>query len=226
LLTISGLKKTLGNFTISIDSMSITQCGIYGLIGPNGSGKSTAAKLIMDLIPRDEGAVEFGGFSRRGVTLLSQKPYMLNGTVYENLIFPLKLRKITPDPVLCKEYLQKIGLWERQKQKAASLSSGEKQKLSFMRALIFKPKLIIADEALTALDIDSLDAAEKTILETRRNEGITWLIISHQLSHVKRLCEYVFFLADGRLQTHGSAEEILLRSQNPHVMRYLKQEAF
>jgi ABC-type methionine transport system ATPase subunit len=113
---------------------------------------------------------------------------------------------------------------DRQKQNARSLSSGQQQKLALIRAVIFHPKLIIVDEALTDLDIDSLDMAEQLIFDIQRRAPILWLIISHQLPHVRRLCEHIFFMANGQLETHGSAAEILVDPKNPLVQQYLKHE--
>jgi ABC-type multidrug transport system ATPase subunit len=224
MLHVTGLKKTLGNFSLSINELVIEKPGIYGLIGPNGCGKTTVAKLIMDIISRDAGSIDFGGLTAQDITMLPQKPYMMDDTVYNNLVYPLKLRGIKPDENLCKEYLHKIGLWEQQKQRAKSLSSGEQQKLGFMRSLIFEPKLLIVDEALTDLDIDSLDMVEHTILSMQKRTPIMWFIISHQLPHIKRLCDYIFFMSAGKIETHGTVEEILKHSQNPHVLRYLQHE--
>jgi ABC-type multidrug transport system ATPase subunit len=147
---------------------------------------------------------------------------MMDDTVYNNLVYPLRLRKIKPDPALINEYLDKMRFSDRAKQKARSLSGGEQQKLSLLRALIFKPKLIIADEAMTALDIDSLDLFENLILDEQKKEPIIWIIISHQMTHVRRLAGHVFFMYHGKIEASGSVEEILSRHSNQHLRQYLR----
>jgi ABC-type multidrug transport system ATPase subunit len=225
-MKITGLEKTQGSFSLRIDEMALTGPGIYGLIGPNGCGKTTAAKLIAALLAPDRGTIDPEGLTDRDITMLTQTPYMMDDTVYNNLIYPLKVRKIKPDSTLCDQYLERIGLLRQRKQRARSLSGGERQKLAMLRALIFKPRFIIMDEALTDLDIDSLDMFENLILETQKSDPVIWLVISHQLPHVKRLCDYIFFMSKGRLETRGPAEEILLRPANPLVRQYLKHETF
>jgi ABC-type multidrug transport system ATPase subunit len=223
-MKITALEKRQGSFSLNIESLSIPAPGIYGLIGPNGCGKSTTAKLIMNLISPDRGSIDLDGLGSRDITLLPQKPYMMDDTVYNNLVYPLRLRNSTIDPAVCDGYLDRIGFLHRRKQRARSLSGGEQQKLALARALIFKPKLIIADEAMTDMDIDSLDMFEGMILNSQKSDPIIWIIISHQLPHIRRLCEYIFFMDKGRLATEGPTDEILLRRQNPLVQRYLKHE--
>lgn len=223
-MRITKLEKRLGDFSLSIDRLTIDSPGIYGLIGPNGCGKSTTAKLIGGQIIPDSGKIDYDGLSARDITLLPQKPYMMSGSVYANLVYPLKLRGIKPNAAVCDGYLEKIGFSDRRRQHARSLSSGEQQKLALIRAMIFRPKLLLADEALTDLDIDSLDMFEKMILEIQNIRPVTWLIISHQLPHIQRLCDYIFFMEDGRLVTEGPADEILIKPTNPRVKRYLKHE--
>ena len=193
-MVLEGVKKKLGDFSLSVEKLVVPGSGIYGLIGPNGSGKSTLAKLMAGLLEPDRGKIDTGGLGERDITLLSRKPYMMNDTVYNNLVYPLKLRNINNETKLIAEYLAIMGFSEKTKQKARSLSGGEQQKLSFLRALIFKPRLIIADEALTALDIDSLDLFENLILESQKNDPIIWIIISHQMPHIRRLSDRVFFM--------------------------------
>jgi ABC-type multidrug transport system ATPase subunit len=156
--------------------------------------------------------------------MLSREPYMLDDTVYRNLIYPLQVRRIKPDPPLCNEYLRRAGLLARRNQRARSLSGGERQKLAMLRALIFKPRLVIVDEALTDLDMDSLDMFERMILDTQKERPLIWLIISHHLPHIRRLCEYIFFMFNGSLEAQGPVPEIFEDSRNPRILRYLKHE--
>ena len=156
--------------------------------------------------------------------MLSQKPYMMAGSVWDNLVYPLKVRRVTPDRQECLAQLERFGLAQKEKQQARSLSGGEQQKLAFLRALIFEPRLIIADEAFTDLDIESLDAVERFILASQKREPRTWIIISHQLPHVLRLCDYVYFMHRGRLEAEGDCADLLLRSPNERVRAYVQRE--
>ena len=220
-MQLTGVEKKLGDFSLCIDKLSIPGPGIYGLVGPNGSGKSTLAKLMAGIMEAGRGGIDCGALSPRDITLLSRKPYMMDDTVYNNLVYPLKLRNIKPDPGLVADYLEKMSLSGREKQKARLLSGGEQQKLAFLRALIFKPRLIIADEAMTAMDIDSLDLFERTILDEQKKDPVIWFIISHQMSHIRRLADHIFFLYRGKLEAEGSMEEILSLSSNPFLRQYL-----
>jgi len=220
-LILTGVEKKLGDFFLCIDKLAVSGPGIYGLVGPNGSGKSTLAKIMAGLMEADRGRIDIQGLNPGDVTLLGRKPYMMNDTVYNNLIYPLRLRKIKPDPNLVSDYLDKMNLKGREKQKARLLSSGEQQKLAFLRALIFRPRFIIADEAMTALDIDSLDLFEKTILEEQKKNPLVWIIISHQMSHVKRLVNHLFFMYRGKIEAEGSMEDLPALSSNPHFRQYL-----
>ena len=226
MLRIESLRKTLGasgeGFTLFIEDMRIREPGIYGLVGSNGCGKSTLAKLIAGILKADGGKIETP-LSARDITMVTQKPYIMDDTVFNNLAYPLRLRGVSHRRELCDERLAEIGLAGRGNQHARELSGGEKQKLALLRAMIFNPKLVILDEAMTDLDLDSLDLFIGKILERQRQTSTTWIVISHQLSQIRRLCGHVFFMAAGRLETQAPTEE-LLRSGNPEVRRYLRHE--
>jgi ABC-type multidrug transport system ATPase subunit len=222
MLQIANLEKTIGGFSLVIERMSIENPGIYGLIGPNGCGKTTMSKLLSGVLAADRGELSVS-LRCRDITMVSQKPYMMDDTVYNNLVYPLRLRGITPGKEMCDELLEKIGFLHRRNERARGLSAGERQKLALLRAMIFRPRLIILDEAMTDLDIDSLDMFEGMVLERQKEDHIVWIIISHQLAHIRRLCDYIFFMTAGRLEAEGPAEK-LLASDNPLVRRYLKHE--
>ena len=221
-MTLTGLEKKQGDFSLCVERLAVKGPGIYGLVGPNGSGKTTLAKLMAGLLKPDSGSIDTHGLGPGEITFLARKPYMMDDTVYNNLVYPLRLRKIAPEPELIAEYLNLMGFSEKRKQKARSLSGGEQQKLAFLRALIFKPRLIIADEAMTALDIDSLDFFENMLLEQQKKDPVIWIIISHQMPHIRRLASRIFFMYRGKIETEGSTEEIFSQPANPHLRQYLR----
>jgi len=219
MIKITNLEKKFSGFSLNIEDVEFTHGKIYGLIGSNGCGKSTAMKLIAGLIKPDGGNIDYGGLTQRDMTMVSRKPYFIADSVYKNLIYPLSLRKKRPDPAQIEYYLKLAGLDDRRNQYASSLSSGEQQKLSLIRALIFSPKLLLIDEAFSNLDIESAGVFEKLILERQQREPITMLMVSHQLSHIQRLCEQVCFMNSGYIEVVGTKEEVLLHPENANLKR-------
>ena len=220
-MLLAGIKKTLGEFSLCIDKLIISRPGVYGLIGPNGSGKSTLAKIMAGLLQPDSGAMESEGLSSMDITFLGRKPYMMDDTVYNNLVYPLQVRNLKPDPRLVNEFLDRMNFSKRAEQRAKSLSGGEQQKLAFLRAIIFRPKFVIADEAMTAMDMDSLDHFERTIREEQEKEKSIWIVISHQMPHIRRICDFVFFMYNGSMETEGSIHDFF-SGDNPHLRKYLR----
>ena len=101
------------------------------------------------------------------------------------------------------------------------LSSGEQQKLSFIRALVFDPAFVIVDETLSNLDPDSTELFEQLMREQQTKNKMTWLLISHQLVHVRKICDQVHFMEQGNVLVSGTPEEILLHPSHPSIRRYL-----
>ena len=164
-MKITDLKKQQGSFQLNVKNAQFEQGKVHGIIGSNGSGKTTLSKIIMGTIPYDSGNIDYEGLTPRDITMTGQRPYLMHTNVYNNLVYPLKVRGQQIDESYADYWLEKAGLQDKKKQYALSLSSGEQQKLSFIRALIFKPKLVIVDETLSNLDPDSADLFEKIILE-------------------------------------------------------------
>lgn len=218
------VEKTLGNFHMHIPRLEMGDCQIHGLIGANGCGKTTLAKLVMGILEPDSGVVDLDGLNPREITMTSQRPYLLHSSVYENLIYPLKLRKLEINKDLVDSWLQRCGLYEKRNQYARSLSSGERQKLSMIRGMIFRPKLIIIDETLSNLDPDSVDMFEKWILDIQTKNPVTWIIISHQLPHICRMCDQLHFLHEGNYVASGSANELLNENSDVRIKSFVSRE--
>lgn len=220
-MKISDLEKRMGDFKLQIDEMNFDSGLVHGIIGANGCGKTTLSKLIMGIIAPDGGRIDYEGLTARDITMTSQKPYLLHDTVYQNLIYPLKLRKQRPDEQEVDRWLLRCGLQDKKKQYARSLSSGEQQKLSFIRALIFGPRMVIVDETLSNLDPDSTELFEQLMLEQQKERPITWITISHQLVHIKKICDRIHYMEKGRQLAEGTVEEILLHPRHPSIRQFL-----
>jgi ABC-type multidrug transport system ATPase subunit len=224
-MKITNLKKRLGTFVLEINSLEIESGCIHGFIGGNGSGKTTAAKLIAGILEPDEGKIQYEGLEAKDITMTFQRPYMLHASVYENLVYPLKIRNIKPNEAEMDDILNKCNLLNKKKQYARTLSSGEQQKLSFLRTMIFKPKLVIIDETLSNLSAESLELFENLISETQQAEKITWILISHQPVLINKLCDMIHFFSDGKIIESGKKESVIFHSKNLIVREYMKKQA-
>ncbi|SDX93899.1 ATP-binding cassette domain-containing protein [Eubacterium barkeri] len=221
-MIITNLEKRIGDLTISIPALRLAPGKIHGLLGGNGCGKSTLAKLLMGAMDLDAGQIDWEGLGPREITLMAQRPYLLKRTVLENLTYPLTIRHLKPEGGELEGWLRQAGLWEKRDQYAPGLSSGERQKLSFIRALVFKPRFVIIDETLSNLDPESLVQFENFIHAWQEKEPITWLIISHQLAQINNLCNQVHFMEKGRIIESGETDQVIFNPQTQAVSRYMQ----
>ena len=198
-MRITELRKKVGKTDLYVEDLKIESGRIHGLVGPNGCGKTTLLKLIMGIITPDSGTIDFEGLKPSDVTMMSQRPYLMHKSVYENIIYPLKIRGEKIDAEQIDELLGRTGLLEIRDQYAGSLSSGERQKLSFVRAIVFRPKMVLMDETLSNLDSDSEKLFRELVLERHGEDGSTWLIVSHQWDEMNELFDEVHHMEKGRI---------------------------
>lgn len=223
-MKITNLQKEYPNFKLSIDEWATPANSITGLVGGNGCGKSTLLAIMAGILPPDGGRVDYAGLNPRDITLVPRKPYMMQDTVYRNLVYPLQIRGRKSDTAQVEYYINAIGFAGREDQQAVNLSSGEQQKLALARALIFEPKLILLDEAFTNLDIESRILFEQLVLETQAKKPVTWVVVSHQLSHIGRLCNNLVFMHNGKIREQGATVERLRAPQTEELKQYLQNE--
>ena len=198
-MRITELRKKVGKTDLYIEDLKIESGMIHGLVGPNGCGKTTLLKLIMGITEPDSGTVDLKGLEPTDITMMSQRPYLMHAAVYDNIVYPLKIRGEKIDVKKIDELLERVGLLDIKDQYAGSLSSGERQKLSFLRAIVFKPKMILMDETLSNLDQESEALFKEMILERHREDGSTWLIVSHQWDEMNDLFDRVHHMEKGRI---------------------------
>ena len=218
-LRFENLKRRYGDKTVlDFEQGWITDGTITGLIGPNGAGKTTFLNIVAGLDKPSEGCVTYGYTAENGdplftetvpkekVTLLFQHPYLIHTTVEKNLAYPLKLRKIPKAQIDTRvaELMHEMGLTSLAKQRGRRISGGEMQKVAFARALSFYPELLLMDEATSNLDSATTAEVERIIRRENREKGTTIVIVSHNLAQIKRLCDEVIFIDEGRIIESGS----------------------
>jgi len=221
-MKISELKKNFDKFSLYINNLDMPGGKIYGIIGPNGCGKTTVMKLMAGVLQPDSGTIDYEGLCTRDITMVFRKPYLMHESVLKNLLYPLKIRNIKPDMDHIEHLLDISGLQKFRNDYALTLSGGEQQKLALIRAIVFSPKLIIIDEGFSNMDIESISMFEDFILNTQKKQNITWVITSHQLSTVKRLCDSVIFMYDGEIKAQGDTGHILHSPEIPELKQYLQ----
>ncbi|MDR3036892.1 MAG: ATP-binding cassette domain-containing protein [Coriobacteriales bacterium] len=209
---------------------------ITGIIGPNGAGKSTFLNIIAGLDKPSSGRITYGYISTDGhqlfsedvprskMTLLFQQPYLLHTTVEKNIAYPLKLRKWPKEAIAkrTRELMEDTGLTPLAKQRGWRLSSDEMQKAAFARALSFRPELFLMDEPPS--NIDSATTAEIEVLLKKANatDGMTVVLVSHDLTQIKRLCDQVIFLHHGRIIESGPVQALLASPQQPETQAFIE----
>lgn len=199
---------------LDIPGFSIEKGSITGLIGPNGSGKSTLLKLLAFALAPTHGVINYLGtpehpFSksiRSKVTLLTQKPYLLKRTVYENIIYGLKIRKKTNRFVeKAEKSLQLVGLDYKEFSNRLwhELSGGEAQRVALAARLILKPEVLLLDEPVASVDVKSAVQIRKAALAARDDWGTTLIIVSHDFSWLFSVSDHQVSLMDGKLFASG-----------------------
>ena len=180
------------------------------LSGNNGSGKTTLLKIIAGLETPSRAEIELSGKShswksairsiRREIIYLHQQPYLLSGTVESNVSYGLRFthlnRKQLRESV--KEALEWAGLADVAKQQAKTLSGGVQQRVAFTRAWILKPKVLLLDEPMANMDIESREQA-CDLLKRMKSEGMSIVITSHDTNIIDGLIDIHFSLSDGKL---------------------------
>jgi len=198
---------------LDIDYLNFREGGIYSLVGPNGSGKTTLLNILNLLLKPDRGKIFYFNQEvnwalpdkllelRRQMTLVEQIPYLFNTTVWNNLAFGLRIRKVSPQvrQERINRVLNLVGLSDFQHRKVNQLSGGEIKRVAIARALVLEPKILFLDEPTASIDQRYIDITEKIIKRINQQLKTTVLITTHDLSQAYRLSQEVISLVGGKI---------------------------
>lgn len=217
-------------------TLSIARGEILGLVGESGCGKSTLARTILQLVPTTAGTVILEGknlthadaptlhAARRDVQMVFQDPYAsLNPrlTVYATLAEPLAVHRLCAPaeiPARVAALMEQVGLAPRYMRKYPhEFSGGQRQRIAIARALALEPKLVIADEPVSALDVSIQAQILNLLAELCRARNLTLLFIAHDLSVVKHISDRIAVMYLGKIVELGPATDVIERPAHPYT---------
>ena len=211
LFEIKNLTKFFGRRKVlDVPELNLEKGTILGLLGPNGAGKTTLLEILSFLIKPDSGRILYDGRPvdqganglvslRREVVLVPQTPILFTTTVYKNVEFGLKVRKILPADreKTIMEALELVGMRNFASYPAHKLSGGETQRAAIARALACRPKVVLMDEPTANVDVENQIAIEGIIRDINNDKGLSVIISTHNQLQAARLTNRNIFLFRG-----------------------------
>lgn len=222
MLEIKNIKKSFSKKRVLKGiSLTVKKGDIIGIIGPSGCGKSTLLRTINYLAPPDDGSIVFEGNKieaksnlisiRRKIGMVFQQFNLFeNMTILENIILsPVETGIMTKNEAIkeAKQFLKKIDLIDKKDFYPSQLSGGQKQRIAIIRSLMMKPELMLFDEPTSALDPEMIGEVTNLMREIA-NEGMTMIVVSHEMKFIKNFCTKVIFMEEGKILEEGTSNEI------------------
>jgi oligopeptide transport system ATP-binding protein len=221
-------------------SFSVARGQTLGLVGESGSGKSTACRAVLQLIAPTSGSVRFegqeiAGLSRRQMRPLRREMQMIFQDPYASLNPRKRIGQIVGDPLKrqgvarggelrrrVQELLERVGLAaEHYNRYPHEFSGGQRQRIGIARALALQPKLVIADEPVSALDV-SIQAQIVNLLDDLQDEfGLTYLFVAHDIGVVRHISDRIAVMHDGKIVEEGPADQVCERPVDAYTKKLL-----
>ncbi len=221
-------------------SFSVARGETLGLVGESGSGKSTLARTVLQLLPPTSGSVRFegreiAGLSRRQMRPLRPEMQMIFQDPYASLNPRKRVGQIVGEPLRLQgrasgrelraqvqELLERVGLAsEHHERYPHEFSGGQRQRIGIARALALRPKLIVADEPVSALDV-SIRAQLVNLLDDLQDElGLTYVFVAHDIGVVRHVSDRIAVMHDGKIVEQGPADEVCERPTDSYTKTLL-----
>lgn len=233
---LTGLSKSYGErMVLDIASLEIRRGDIFCLVGPSGAGKSTLLRLLNFLEAPTGGSLEFEGCDfrpgvevpldlKRRVTMVFQRPVLLDRSVQDNVTYGLRLRGQRNAHDQVQEALEEVGLAHLTKQRARTLSGGEAQRVALARAIVLKPDVLLLDEPTANLDPYNVALIESIAGRINQTNQTTLVLVTHNVFQAKRLATRVAFMLDGKVIEEAETERFFKAPADPRTGAFVRGE--
>lgn len=213
-------------------NLKIEKGEIVSILGPSGCGKTTLLNLILGLTQVSEGRIIFDGeditqmpMEKRGFNVVFQDYALFpNLNVYENIVYGLKNKPNISTTKEVQDLINLLGLGKHLTKKIEELSGGQKQRTALARTLVMKPKILLLDEPLSALDGVIKESIKQKIKEIARDFKLTTIIVTHDPEEALTLSDKVLIVNEGQISQFGTPEEIIKKPANDFVSEFILRQ--
>ncbi len=236
MIVVKDLKKNYNGLDVlkGID-LTINKGDVVCLVGPSGCGKSTFLRCLTRLEEPDGGTVMLDGkeITERDIDATRAQMGMVfqhfnlfpHKTILENMILaPVEVKKIPAEQAKAKamQLLERVGLADRADAYPIQLSGGQKQRIAIVRALCMEPDVMLFDEPTSALDPEMVGEV-LDVMKELANEGMTMVVVTHEMGFAREVGNRVLFMADGKLVEEGTPEDIFENPQSERLQDFLSK---
>lgn len=244
MLKVEHLYKDFGSTQVLNDiNLHVKKSDIVAILGPSGTGKSTLLRCLNYLVVPSKGTISIGNtridaesYSKSDVKELRKHSSMIfqnynlfrNMTAMENVVEALvtvKKKSKSESRGIAARLLKKVGLEDRMDFYPSKLSGGQQQRVGIARALAVNPDIILIDEPTSALDPE-LVGEVLSVIKSIAAEGMTMLIVTHEIAFAREVADRILFMDDGQIQADGNAKDILLNPKNERLRQFLMNVEF
>ncbi len=233
MLELEHIKKAYDGVTILNDiNLQINDGEIVSILGPSGCGKTTLLNLILGLVNADGGKIIFNGnditdtpMEKRGFNIVFQDYALFpNLNVIKNIRYGLKNKPGISSEKEINDLIELLGLKEHLNKRIEQLSGGQKQRVALARTLVMKPKILLLDEPLSALDGVIKETIKAKIREIAREYHLTTVIVTHDPEEAQTLSNHVMIINKGSISQFGTPDEIVNTPKNDFVEKFILQQ--
>ena len=230
MLELKNVKKSYDNVTILKDiNLEIEDGEIVSILGSSGCGKTTLLNLILGITDVDSGKIIFNGtdltnvpMEKRGFNIVFQDYALFpNLNVYQNITYGLRNKPGISTKNEVEDMIHLLGLEEHLQKRIDQLSGGQKQRVALARTMVMKPKILLLDEPLSALDGVIKESIKDRIKTIAKEFNLTTIIVTHDPEEALTLSDRVMIVNEGKIAQYGRPEEIIETPRDNFVKKFI-----
>ncbi|MBS5431281.1 MAG: ABC transporter ATP-binding protein [Lachnospiraceae bacterium] len=230
MLELKDVKKSFDGVTVLENmSLEIEDGEIVSILGPSGCGKTTLLNLILGILDADSGSIIYNGedmtrvpMEKRGFNIVFQDYALFpNLNVYQNITYGLRNNPNISTEEEVKDLIHLLGLEEHLNKRIGQLSGGQKQRVALARTMVMKPKILLLDEPLSALDGVIKESIKDRIKTIAKEFHLTTIIVTHDPEEALTLSDRVMIINEGKIAQFGKPEEIINTPEDNFVKKFI-----